>query len=81
LIRDDLTACIADVGVDALVRMLAHDGGIPHAWQYKAPEELFPPTGSSIVDGTFEFTKSMDMYAFACVIYAVSLFFFRSFLS
>jgi hypothetical protein len=71
LISDSLEAYVTDVGIHALVRLIARDGDIPAAWQYKAPEELF--STDSFTDGTFRFTKAMDMYSFACIIYAVSV--------
>jgi len=66
LVTDCGRACIADVGVNALIvrEICKWFCPIPSAWAYKAPEELM----SGIRN------RSTDVYSFACTIYAASNF-------
>lgn len=69
MISDDESACIADIGLNALLRKVIHEDRvtIPQSWMYKAPEEILPG------DDEFEPTMAMDVYALAGTIYTVRI--------
>jgi hypothetical protein len=64
-VTDSGEACMTDAGINASIMQIAHADRVrtPLGWPYKSPEEL------NMVN--YISTLQMDVYSFACVVFAV----------